>query len=198
MLRILKKYDFGFHWADKEGGAASADAVIPGRVMSFSSYPGLLYSGDDFTVGSSGLVSIETTIGNSNAKLWRHVRARGSVMEGVRATVANRLATNGRQWTRLFARFNSGTYNNQWMVIDYKRFKVGKALKKGLLWVLEQLPGGFPLRPSRMTSPLPPTGHIRREDLTRVLRSQSYWPSYNTPYFEDIYNMSGSAANAEK
>jgi hypothetical protein len=63
MIRILKKYSFEVHRT-----AADDSAVIPGHSMSFSSYPGLLYSGDDFSVISSGLVSMETTIGN-NSKL---------------------------------------------------------------------------------------------------------------------------------
>lgn len=36
--------------------------------------------------------------------------------------------------------FLSFSYNNQWMVVDYKRFKPGQPLQDGLLWVLEQLP----------------------------------------------------------
>jgi hypothetical protein len=57
--------------------------------------------------------------------------------------VANRLATTGKQWTKFFARRNSGTYNNQWMILDYNRFEPGMDASdtRGLLWVLEQLPG---------------------------------------------------------
>lgn len=61
MIRILKKYSLEVHQTADEDSA-----LIPGHSMSFSSYPGLLYSGDDFTVISSGLVSMETTIGNNS------------------------------------------------------------------------------------------------------------------------------------
>ena len=52
---------------------------------------------------------------------------------------------------------------------------------KGLLWILEQLPG-----------------HVHMEDMTGFLTGKSYWPSYNSPYFKDIFNMSGSPANVAK
>jgi hypothetical protein len=61
MIRVLKKYSFELH-----ATATEDSPIIPGHSMSFSSYPGLLYSGDDFSVISSGLVSMETTIGNNS------------------------------------------------------------------------------------------------------------------------------------
>jgi len=59
----------------------------------------------------------------------------------MRALIATRLAHSGAKWAKIFARYNSGTYNNQWMVIDYNKFEPGHALKKGTFWVLEQMPG---------------------------------------------------------
>lgn len=76
--------------------------------------------------------------------------------------VANRLAYSGSDWSKLFSKHNSGTYNNEWMIIDYKMFYPGKPLQDGLLTVLEQIPG-----------------LIHWEDKTDTLRYESYWPSYN-------------------
>ena len=139
MLRVLKKYTFAYHWDDTK----RSEHLIPGQTMSFSSYPGLIYSGDDFYLISTGLAVMETTIGNGNKDLWKNVKPKGQILEGVRNMVANRLAKNGKHWVKIFSKRNSGTYNNQWMVLDYKKFKPGKDLTnaKGLLWVLEQLPG---------------------------------------------------------
>lgn len=95
--------------------------------------------------------------------------------------VANRLANSGKEWTDVFGRHNSGTYNNQWMVVDYKLFKRGQPLKDGLLWVLEQLPS-----------------MIESRDVTDTLRRQAFWPSYNTPYFPSIFNLSGAPTMVEK
>ena len=36
---------------------------------------------------------------------------------------------------------SSSSYNNQWMVVDYKLFKKGeKELSDNLLWIIEQIP----------------------------------------------------------
>ena len=60
MLRMIKKYDFAYKWTTQ------SKKIVPGKVLSFSGYPGVVYSGDDFTLSSSGLAITETTIGNSN------------------------------------------------------------------------------------------------------------------------------------
>ncbi|KAI8725888.1 phospholipase B 1, partial [Biomphalaria glabrata] len=59
------------------------------------------------------------------------------------------------------------------MVIDLKLIKLGQVLPDNTLWVSEQIPG-----------------LVVAEDLTALLRS-GYFSSYNVPYFEEIYNISG-------
>ena len=177
MLRINKRYDFQFRMT-----ADSTSKPVPGRTISFSSYPGSIFSGDDFYISSAGLAIMETTIGNSNATLWDDVKPKGQVLEWMRNIVANRLASTGKEWTDYFKRYNSGTYNNQWMIADYKLFKPGKALpEKDLLWVLEQIPG-----------------FIHADDQTQLLKDQTYWPSYNIPFYKDVFNLSGSLPNVAK
>ena len=62
MLRMLKKYDFAYHWTSEETHSRG-HKTVPGQVLSFSGYPGVIYSGDDFTLSSAGLAITETTIG---------------------------------------------------------------------------------------------------------------------------------------
>ncbi|KAJ7423706.1 putative phospholipase B-like 2 [Willisornis vidua] len=170
MLRLIKKYTLPFRTS------AGGKSQIPGSIQVFSSYPGTIFSGDDFYILSSGLVALETTIGNNNPARWKYLDPRGSVLEWLRNIVANRLARSGSEWATVFQRFNSGTYNNQWMVVDYNAFVPGRASPSpGMLTVLEQIPG-----------------LVVEADLTKLLYQQGYWASYNVPYFEDIFNASGN------
>lgn len=36
------------------------------------------------------------------------------------------------------------------------------------------------------------------KDMTSVLKSQGYWPSYNVPYFPEVFNLSGQWDNVKK
>ncbi|XP_051922855.1 putative phospholipase B-like 2 [Hippocampus zosterae] len=169
MLRIIKKYSFAFKVSPLD------NLILPGQIQAFSSYPGSIFSGDDFYILSSGLVTLETTIGNSNPALWKFVQPTGTVMEWLRNTVANRLAVTAKAWAELFSKYNSGTYNNQWMIVDYNNFTPGMTnIVEDLFVVLEQIPG-----------------QIVFMDKTEELLQKGYWASYNIPYYEDIFNASG-------
>lgn len=157
MLRIFKHYNLQY---------------TKPQVSSFSSYPGTISSIDDFYMLPTMSV-LETT----NAVLKLNVSAIspiGTVPTFIRAQVANTLATGGKDWTEIFSRENSGTYNNQWMVLDHGKFTPGKPLINDTLWVLEQIPG-----------------FTKAHDLTYELIKQNYWASYNVPFFATIAEMSG-------
>ena len=148
--------------------------------MSFSSYAGYLESLDDFYVMNSGLVMLQTTINCLNSTLYDYVKP-DSLPAWQRVRAANRLAKTGPQWANLSMAHNSGTYNNQYMVIDTNLFEKGLPLKDNLLTVIEQMPG-----------------HWASGDQTDFLRMGGYWPSYNVPFYESIYKISGNAKAGDK
>jgi len=167
MNRVVKLYKFGGYNKDK----------VPGYAVSFSGYPGALASADDYNLISSGLGSIETTISVFNETYYDNVKPTGQLHCWVRSIVANQLAKNASHWVEIFSRYNSGTYNNQWTVIDYKLFTPGKELPdKDVLWILEQIPG-----------------YIATSDMTWFLKKFRYWASYNIPYLRSINVRSGFA-----
>ncbi len=168
--RILKLYDFPFR-------TSSADVtVVPGVSISFTSYPAVLYSFDDWYTISSGLTVSETTIINANPALWAMV-VPTSVVIWSRAMAANRLASSGAEWVATLSQQNSGTYNNAWHVVDWKTWSPGSPIPDGFLWHVEQMPGTF--------SPI---------DLSPVLRAQTYWSSYNRVFEPSLFNLTGGWA----
>ena len=144
------------------------NCLLPGRSRSFRGYPGSIYSVNDLNVLSSGLAVIEVTIGNSNANPWKYVKHHGVVLEGIRP----KGPTGWLPMARVFSKWNCGTYYNQWMVVI--------------------------TRNSSLTSGGQLSGHVHSEGMTQVLRNQSYLPNYSTPYFKDIFNMSGALTNVKK
>ncbi|XP_007468655.1 PREDICTED: putative phospholipase B-like 2 [Lipotes vexillifer] len=158
MLRIMKKYWFQF----REG---PQDLSLEKH---FCFCKGIVYVA----------VTLETTIGNRNSALWKYVQPEGCVLEWMRNVVANRLALDGDSWADIFKRFNSGTYNNQWMIVDYKAFVPGgPSPGRRVLTILEQIPG-----------------MVVVADRTSELYQKTYWASYNIPSFESVFNASGLPA----
>ncbi|KAL4240707.1 Phospholipase B-like 1 [Mactra antiquata] len=160
-MRIFKHYDLNID-----------DPATAAQQMSFSSYPGFLESLDDFYLLSSGLVMLQTTNNVFNTTLYDLVSPT-SLLAWHRVRLANMMAHGGNEWAKLFAEFNSGTYNNQYMIIDLKQVDIGIDINDNTLWVVEQIPG-----------------LVEYADTTDILRT-GYWPSYNVPFFEKVYNRSG-------
>uniref|UniRef100_A0A914EAF6 Phospholipase B-like n=1 Tax=Acrobeloides nanus TaxID=290746 RepID=A0A914EAF6_9BILA len=171
LLRVLKLYKFGYD-----------SKQFPGHTATFSSYPGLLYSSDDFVLTSAGLAGIETTMNLFKTELYDKIEAKNQLQCWIRAIVANQLAKTGKEWCQIFEKFNSGTYNNQWTILDYKLFTPGKEIpNEGLLYVLEQMPG-----------------YINYKDMTSYLKNYSYFASYNIPFFKKTSELSGWDKKAQE
>ncbi|XP_057717076.1 phospholipase B-like 1 [Corythoichthys intestinalis] len=160
-MRIYKHWDF--HIADPNTATGK---------LSFSSYPGFLVSLDDFYLLGSGLMMTQTTNNVFNASLFSNISPK-SLLAWQRVRLAHSLAHTGEEWAKIFSQFNSGTYNNQYMVLDRSKVKLGHSIADGALTVVEQIPG-----------------LVEHSDQTQVLR-RGYWPSYNVPFHQKIYKLSG-------
>ncbi|PWA21883.1 hypothetical protein CCH79_00015658 [Gambusia affinis] len=163
-MRIYKHWDFRV-----------SDSRVHTGQMSFSSYPGFLMSLDDFYLLGSGLLMTQTSIGVFNASLLSGLSPH-RLLAWQRVRLANGLARSGAEWAQLFSRYNSGTYNSQYLVLDLSRVLLRRSIQAGALTVVEQIPG-----------------NVVHSDQTPALR-RGYWPSYNVPFHAEIYAQSGYAA----
>lgn len=137
-----------------------------------STRTGHIPSVDDFWTNDQGLLVLETTMHNFNETLYKIYVKPESVLTWIRSYHATFASDNGKEWTENFIRENSGTYNNEYIVLDTKKFTKGEKPQEDFLWMIEQYPGNY-----------------RSQDITEELISKSYFPSINTPWFKDLFEL---------
>ncbi|XP_029165623.1 putative phospholipase B-like lamina ancestor [Nylanderia fulva] len=130
MLRLLKKYTFGYHVLPK------TSALVPGRSIVMSSYPGALSSHDEFYLiqgQNHELIVAGTPWTVTKRSLLNFTNAKHQVMSSVKVMTANRLKTNGQHWfDDIFLNDNDVDVGWQWITLE-PRF--------GTIWLIKQMPG---------------------------------------------------------
>lgn len=87
MLRIQKRYNFGFHETESDDSAH-----VNGKIIEFTSYPGSVYSQDDFYKITKAASKIKTTvvgteIQNNNRQLWEKIMKTDQVFKNQQQTI---------------------------------------------------------------------------------------------------------------
>ena len=130
-----------------------------------SSYPGTVTSIDDFLITGNNMLVTETTNPIYNLTLYYENIKPETLFVWQRMLVSSRLASDSKVWTDAFQNHNSGTDNNQFIILDLKKVDtINKKIEDNALWIIEQIPGEF-----------------ISQDVTQYLRF-GYWPSYNVPF----------------
>jgi hypothetical protein len=80
---------------------------------------------------------------------------------------------DGQSWTEQFARKNSGTYNNEYVVVDTKKWVAGQPVQRDLVWMIEQMPG-----------------FTKSRDVSEEFARKTYFEGISTPRFPEIWNLS--------
>jgi hypothetical protein len=165
MLRIFKSYHTNLH-----------NPLVHSKSISFSSRPGDLESKDDFYILSSNLVVIESSLNNYNPALFSNIKS-DALPVWIRVNLANRIAENSEKWVEIFSKFNSGTHNNQWAIVNYNEFwrlkkeNITRSQWINIVWLLEQF-----------------FDRISAEDVTKnFLVEHEYFATYNFPYDAEIF-----------
>lgn len=160
-IRIIKEYNLNYN-----------NRWVKSKNIIFTSYPATMSSLDDFYLSSHGLVTIETTNIFYNDTLFNEI-THEALFTGERAMISNRISNSSKEWTENFKKYNSGTYNNQFMVLDKNKVNlVNKSIENDAFYIVEQLPG-----------------FAKSNNVTDFLKF-GYWSSYNVPFDKEIYKKS--------
>lgn len=165
MNRFYKNYDFQLYFPN-------STKKVNG--YKFTSRPADLHSKDDYYKIDSNLTIMETSLEVLNYELYS-ILSPYTVPKWIRNSIANKIAMNGKEWYEIFMINNSYTHNNQWIIIDMNRFN--NYSSSDVVYLLEQVPIS--------------NGKNYVEDLTSMLFSKSYIASYNTPYFNEVFDILG-------
>lgn len=166
MLRIHKKYKFGYHWT-----AAPESELIPGEEISFTSYPGAIHSQDDYYkihINDGQSITVTGTDIHANKSL-KDKEDSTKIPFGPRAMAASRLSTTGLDWAfNVNMEGGIGIGGKQWIILDCRPEKVS-------MWLVDQVPG------------LALTANV-----TDKLREKGFWISAGIPYFKDTLQYLGN------
>jgi hypothetical protein len=200
MIRVFKSVNWDglrgrlFGAPDSIGESAwwkVAEESLANTRWTYSSYPGMAASTDDWLQLSGRLLVTETTISAAEDSALGELQAVAATTspegggEGppvqpfpawMRSMLASFVAKTGADWARLFAGRNSGTSNSQWLIVDYGVLtsdvaSLQSGAKGGLLWVLEQS-----------------QRRVVAADATKLLlgKAEGLWPGTNRPLFAPI------------
>jgi len=112
-------------------------APAKGHRMLMDGMPGLIHSGDDFGINSTGIAITETTISNFDGF------DPNGIPEFVRARKAMQYASSIDEFARIMKEGNNGGYANNWLVADNKTNEIA-SLELGLKHViLERTKDGY-------------------------------------------------------
>ncbi|XP_033321622.2 phospholipase B domain containing lamina ancestor [Megalopta genalis] len=117
MLKLLKKYTFGYHMLP----ATKTAAPTPSRSIVMSSYPGALSSGDEFYSmhgQDRKFVVTGTSLLATNYGKWSFLYPADHVMLSARLMAAHRLATSGQSWFECISHQNGGASAFQWVIYE--------------------------------------------------------------------------------
>lgn len=168
LLRVRKTYHF----------------VTPDQKLvnvSFSSYPGVLVSMDDFYVTSQGLGITETTISAVDDKALDDITDQG-LPSWMRVMIANIMSTNGTDWINTVTKYPTGTYNDQYAIVDYNLFEPNKDKLQPKTVMLVEL---YPLSFEQM-------------DITDIVNEKGYFPMFNVPFTDKVFEKLGYKEFVEK
>jgi hypothetical protein len=171
LLRIMKFTSFAFEGENQFFG------MKPKR-MNYGSYPGVLFSGDDFYLLDSKVGVLQTTLSVINKFSYKNlINLDDYIPEFMRLQIVNFTSESGKEWVDNYKSFKDHMYITQWIVIDYNllhQLNSGTPVKNNLILLLEEAPKS-----------------ILSKDITEEFLQKGYYGSFNISYFKEHQDTLG-------
>lgn len=188
MIRVLKFHSFAFE------GNNPVFGMRP-KTLNFSSYPGVLFSGDDFYLLDTKIGLIQTTLNVINKFAYKDLLdMKKYIPEFMRLQITNFSSNSAVEWVNKYKSWQNHMYITQWLVIDYnilnninqQRAKGSnpswksnlrndlKANQSGLVILVEEAPRS-----------------ILSRDITTEFLEKGFYGSFNISYFPEHQELVG-------
>jgi len=171
MLRVLKFFSFAFEEHNPIFG-------MEPKTINYSSYPGVLFSGDDFYLLDSKVGILQTTLSVINKFSYKNlIDLKKYIPEFMRLQITNFSSKSAKEWVDNYRSFPNHMYITQWIVIDYnvlKKLNEGQGVKEGLVYMVEEAPKS-----------------ILFKDVTEEVIQKGYYGSFNLSYFVEHQKILG-------
>lgn len=175
MLRTLKYIEWAFE------GDTQIIGMKP-RVLNYSSYPGVLFSGDDFYLIDNKISILQTTLSAINKFIYKDlIDLDNYIPEFMRIMITNLSSNSGKQWADNYSSYKNHMYITQWIVLDYNTLDTINMSRaedlsgiQGLVTLVEEVPSS-----------------IVTKDISQIVINDSYFGSFNLPYFDNHKDVLG-------
>ena len=160
LLRTYKSVDYAFE------GNNQIIGLKPIK-MKYSSYPGILFSGDEYYTIENNLAITQTSLSTIfPQRLYHALNIKEYIPEFMRIMTINFLSRNGKEWVKNFKKLYNGNhiYFASWIIVDYNKINS----KKDLIYIAEEVPE-----------------NVMTVDYTKEFLKKGFYGSYNLPFFKE-------------
>lgn len=179
LVRTLKSIEFEFDSKDVNSIVNSQLKILHSSKLSFSSYPGVLFSADEYYQVNESVVVLQTTLNVINKSLYKDlINVKNYIPEFIRIMSINFQSRSGKEWTEKYVSKENTMYITNWIIVDYSKLDEMNHEKKDfvneLIYTIDEVPRS-----------------IQFKDISEEFLKNTYEVSMNMPYFNESYEIMG-------
>ena len=160
LLRTYKSIDYAFEGDNQILGLKPIK-------MKYSSYPGILFSGDEYYTIENNLAITQTSLSTIfPERLVNGLNKKEYIPEFMRIMTINFLSRTGKEWVKNFEKLYNGNhiYFASWIIVDFNKINSNK----NLIFIAEEV-----------------SENVMTIDYTKEFLKKGYYGSYNLPFFKE-------------